>query len=137
MRQITTLLLFITLAFTAKAADGIQFEKNQTWTEIKAKALKERKMIFFDAYTSWCGPCKYLESDIYTEQSVASYFNSNFINVKFDMEKGEGIQLAGEFNIMAYPTLLFFSPEGKLVHKTVGAMEAPEFITLGKDARDP
>jgi len=137
MKKITTLLLIFSIAVTAQAADGIKFEKNLSWADIKAKAQKEHKMIFFDAYASWCGPCKYLESDVYTAPTVASYFNSNYINVKFDMEKGEGIQLATEFGIMAYPTLLFFSPEGKLVHKTVGAMDAPEFISLGKDARDP
>ncbi len=137
MNHFTTLLLIISHSFTALATEGINFEKNMTWAEIKAKAQKEQRMIFFDAYTSWCGPCQYLETSIYTNRLVASYYNSNFINVKFDMEQGEGIKLANEFNIMAYPTLLFFSTEGKLLHKNIGAMEAPDFITLGKDARNP
>lgn len=137
MKHFTTLLLIFSHSFTVFATEGINFEKKLTWTEIKAKAKKEKKMIFFDAYTSWCGPCQYLETSIYTNRGVASYYNSNFINAKFDMEKGEGIKLAKEFNIMAYPTLLFFSPEGVLLHKIIGAMEAPAFINLGKDARNP
>ena len=137
MKHFTTLLLIISCSCTAFATNGINFEKKLTWNEIKAKAKKEKKMIFFDAYTSWCGPCQYLETSIYTNRGVASYYNSNFINAKFDMEKGEGINLAKEFNIMAYPTLLFFSSEGKLLHKNVGAMEAPAFINLGKDALNP
>lgn len=137
MKHFTTLLLFMSLYFTALATEGINFEKKLTWAEIKDKAKKEQKMIFFDAFTSWCGPCQYLEKSIYTNRGVASYYNSNFINAKFDMEQGEGINLAKEFNIMAYPTLLFFSPEGNLLHKNIGAMEAPAFINLGKDARNP
>ena len=137
MKHFTTLLLIISHSFTVAASEGINFEKKLTWSEIKAKAKKEQKMIFFDAYTSWCGPCQYLETSIYTNRGVASYYNSNFINVKVDMEKGEGIKLAKEFNILAYPTLLFFSPEGNLLHKNIGAMEAPAFINLGKDARNP
>lgn len=137
MKHFTTLLLIISHSFTVAASEGINFEKKLTWSEIKAKAKKEQKMIFFDAYTSWCGPCQYLETSIYTNRGVASYYNSNFINVKVDMEKGEGINLAKEFNVMAYPTLLFFSSEGNLLHKTIGAMEAPAFINLGKDARNP
>ena len=137
MKHFTTLLLIFSHSFTVLATEGINFEKKMTWAEIKAKAKKEQKMIFFDAYTSWCGPCQYLETSIYTNRGVASYYNSNFINAKFDMEKGEGIKLAKEFNIMAYPTLLFFSPEGVLLHKIIGAMEAPAFINLGKDARNP
>lgn len=136
MKYITKfLLLFISL--NALAGSSINFEKNMNWAAIKAKALKENKMIFFDAYTSWCGPCKYLESSVYTNAVVASYYNENFINVKFDMEAGEGIQLAEEFDISAYPTLLFFSPEGKLVHKNIGALAVTEFLDLGKDAKDP
>ena len=137
MKRFTSLLLTISLSFTVLASEGINFEKKLTWAEIKAKAKKEQKIIFFDAYTSWCSPCQYLETSIYTNRVVASYYNSNFINVKFDMEKGEGIKLAKEFNILAYPTLLFFSPEGNLLHKNIGAMEAPAFINLGKDARNP
>ncbi|MBL0273734.1 MAG: hypothetical protein IPQ06_11840 [Chitinophagaceae bacterium] len=77
------------------------------------------------------------ESKVYTDDAVASYYNANYINVKFDMEDGEGISLAEELGITSYPTLLFFSPEGKVVHKFIGAMDAGQFINLGKDAQDP
>lgn len=136
MKQFTSLVFALIITITATAG-GITFVKNMTWSQIKAKATRENKMIFFDAYTTWCGPCKYLEEDIYTDDKVAAYYNANYINVKFDMEDGEGIQLANEFAVEAYPTLLFFSPQGNLVHKSVGAMEAVPFITLGKDAKNP
>ncbi len=137
MKPLTNLLLAFLISSTAIASEGINFEKNMTWAQIKTKALKEKKMIFFDAYTIWCGPCKYLETTVYTDSNVASYYNSNFINVKFDMEDGEGIKLAEEFGISAYPTLLFFTAEGNLIHKNVGALQVPDFIALGKDAGNP
>ncbi len=113
------------------------FLSNMSWEQIKAKATRENKMIFFDAYTTWCGPCKYLEESVYTDAAVAAYFNANFINVKFDMEEGEGLLLSEKFEITAYPTLLFFSPDGTPVHKFIGALKAKEFIDLGKEATDP
>ena len=115
---------------------GVRFEQ-MSWAQVKAKAARENKMIFFDAYTTWCGPCQFLDEKVYTDAGVAAYFNENYINVKFDMESGEGIQLAEEFDVTAYPTLLFFNASGELVHKYIGAMKAPEFIQLGKNARDP
>ncbi len=136
MKKLTGLLLAIMLTIGAFAGE-IKFANGLTWNQIKEKAAREKKMIFFDAYTSWCGPCKYLEKEIYTNTEVADYYNANFINVKFDMEKGEGISLAEELGINSYPTLMFFSPEGKLVHKYIGAMGATEFMGLGKDALDP
>ncbi|MBK9569336.1 MAG: DUF255 domain-containing protein [Chitinophagaceae bacterium] len=95
MKLLTGLVLSLVLALSA-AATEITFEKSLTWKQIKEKAAKENKMIFFDAYTSWCGPCKYLENKVYTDDAVASYYNANYINVKFDMEDGEGISLAEE-----------------------------------------
>ena len=136
MKPLTGLIFTLLLTTTASAGE-INFVKGMTWKQIKSKAARENKMIFFDAYASWCGPCKYLEKNIYTDDKVASYYNTYFINVKLDMEQGEGVQLSKEFEITAYPTLLFFSPDGKMVHKYVGALEALPFINLGKDARDP
>jgi thiol-disulfide isomerase/thioredoxin len=136
MKKSLHLFLALMISSLAFANAGMRFEK-LTWAQVKAKAAKEKKMIFFDAYTTWCGPCKFLDEKVYTDASVADYFNSNYINVKFDMEDGEGIDLAGEFDITSYPTLLFFDASGKLVHKYIGAMKAPEFIQLGKDAMDP
>lgn len=137
MKKLVNLVLFSLFSIACLAGDGIIFVKNLKWEEIKAKAKKENKMIFFDGYATWCGPCKYMEKDIYTQKEPADYYNSHFINVKIDMESGEGPALAEEFGINSYPTLLFFSPEGKMVHKSIGALEADEFIQLGKDASDP
>jgi thiol-disulfide isomerase/thioredoxin len=118
------------------ASDEIKFD-NATWAQVKEKAKRENKMIFFDAYATWCGPCKYMEESVYTEKIVADYYNANFINVKMDMEAGEGLRLSEEFNVTAYPTLLFFTPDGKMVHKYVGGMEAQDFIELGENSKDP
>ena len=136
MKQIRILVLALLLHTTLFGADGIQFE-TMKWAEVKAKALKENKMIFLDAFASWCGPCKYMEENIYSDKKTADYFNEHYINVKIDMEIGEGPALSEEFGVSAYPTLLFFSPDGKLVHKSVGAMDAEEFIELGKNAQLP
>jgi thiol-disulfide isomerase/thioredoxin len=137
MKKFTTLLIGCCLSIFAFATEGVNFVKNLTWSQILAKAAREKKMIFFDAYTTWCGPCKYLEQNVYTDADVAAYFNANYINVKFDMEEGEGVKLAEQFDITSYPTLIFFGPNGKPVHKVIGAMDANDFLQLGKDAKDP
>lgn len=137
MKPIFLALFTALILSTSSFAVDIKFESNLTWAEIKAKAKRENKMIFFDAYTSWCGPCKFLETNVYTDDKVAAYYNDNFINVKFDMEKGEGIALAKELDIVSFPTLLFFSPSGELLHKNVGALRSQEFVSLGKDALNP
>lgn len=126
--------------FTAVSASAQNREiafKEAGWKDQLAMAKKENKLIFFDAYTSWCGPCKMMAKDVFTKDSVADLFNKTFINVKYDMEKGEGISLKDKYGVSAYPTYLFINGEGEIVHKIVGGMPAGEFMTESLKALKP
>jgi thiol-disulfide isomerase/thioredoxin len=117
-------------------AQGIRFE-SAAWNEIREKAAKENKLIFVDAYTSWCGPCKTMAKNTFTQKSVGEFYNANFINVKMDMENGEGPSLAKLYDVLCYPNLLFINADGKLVHRSAGFMKPDDFIELGKNAMIP
>lgn len=117
-------------------AQGIKFEEGN-FASILAKAKKENKLVFIDAYASWCGPCKLMVKNIFPLQTVGDYYNTHFINVKIDMEKGEGIEIAKKYNVKAFPTYLFIDGNGESVHRTLGYVEEKEFIQFAKDAEDP
>lgn len=53
-------------------------------------------------YTSWCGPCKQMAQTTFVDPEVAVFFNEKFINVKVDMEKGEGKELKDRYHVKAY-----------------------------------
>lgn len=131
------LAIFSSLFIGALAfAQGIKFE-DSNFASILAKAKKENKLVFVDAYASWCGPCKLMVKNIFPLQSVGDYYNSHFINAKIDMEKGEGIGLAKKYNVKAFPTYLFINGDGEEVHRTLGYVEENDFIQFAKDAGDP
>ena len=114
------------------AADtGIQFV-DLPWSKALEKAKKEKKLILFDAYTSWCGPCKMMQKTVFTRKDVGDYFNATFINVKKDMEVGEGPQLANMYPIEGYPTLFFVNGNGKVVTNHLGALDGPGLIQFAK-----
>ena len=115
---------------------GITF-LNQTWAEALTKAKQENKLIFLDAYTSWCGPCKVMSRDVFTQEPVAKFYNDSFVNIKMDMEHGEGPVLAITLGIKAYPTLLFLDPQGNSVHRAVGYHDINQFTELGHTALNP
>lgn len=128
-----------TIRFAAaqdSGTNGIKFEHG-SFAELKAKAVLEKKPIFIDAFTTWCGPCKWMSKTIFTQEKVGDFYNQNFVNAKIDMEKGEGIELATRFGVQAYPTLLFVDAEGNIQHRSVGAREGDSFIELGKQAINP
>ncbi|MBX2909384.1 MAG: thioredoxin family protein [Chitinophagales bacterium] len=130
------LLLTVTTVFSQAQNRSISFEKG-AWSEIKAKAQKVGKPIFVDAYTVWCGPCKLMAENVFTTDTVADYYNANYINVSIDMEKGEGKALVKQWAVTAFPMLLYFSPKGELLHRACGSRSTAEFIQLGKDAVNP
>ena len=131
------LAIFSSLFIGALAlAQGIKFE-DSNFSAILAKAKKENKLIFVDAYASWCGPCKLMVKNIFPLQTVGDFYNSHFINAKIDMEKGEGIGLAKKYNVKAFPTYLFINGDGEEVHRTLGYVEEKDFIQFAKDAEDP
>lgn len=134
-----TTLVFIILfsAFAmAEEGEGIKFEHG-SWNEILEKSRQEGKPIFLDAFASWCGPCKWMAKNIFTNDTVAQFYNKHFINAKIDMEKGEGVDIANRYGVRAYPTLLYIDGSGEMLHRTCGSVPAQEFIQNGKNALDP
>lgn len=80
---------------------GIDFQSME-WKKALKIAKSQKRLIFVDCYTSWCGPCKLLAKNVFTQDSVADYFNRNFVCLKMDMEK-EGKELATEYAVNTYP----------------------------------
>lgn len=131
--RIFTIIAIAIFTSTSIFADGIKFHKGD-WASALAVAKAQDKLIFMDAYTTWCGPCKIMSRDVFPNKAVGEFFNQNFINVKMDMEKGEGRKLAQKYRIRAYPTLLFVDGKGSIVHKDMGMKPADRFLKLGKFA---
>jgi len=125
---------------------GIKFEEWLTWSQVLEKAKQENKYIFVDCFTTWCGPCKAMDRNVYPIEKVGEFFNSKFISVKMQMDKSKSDDsavkrryadaqlLEKKFKIFSYPTYLFFSPEGVLVNKDFGLKQPADFIAVGEKA---
>jgi len=132
MRFITILFLTL-LSFQIQAQDGIDFFHG-TWEEALAEAKAKDKLIFVDAYAVWCGPCKRMAKNVFTDKEVGKFYNQNFINMKIDMEKKMGRKFGKKYPVSAYPTLMYIDAKGELVHKVKGGQKIDGFIKLGKFA---
>lgn len=113
-------------------SDGIAFQDIK-FEEALKEAKSSNKLIFLDAYASWCGPCKWMEANTFKDDKVGAFFNENFINLKIDMEKGEGPELARRFKVTAYPTMFFINSKGEVVTKILGAKQPKPFLKAAED----
>jgi len=135
MKRVIIVLVGLIISITAYSGEIKFLESN--WDKIIKKAKKENKIIFVDAYADWCGPCKWMGENVFSDNDVANFYNENFINVRFDMESELGIEFEKTFEVSAYPTLMFISPDGKLIKKRVGALDADKFLKLAKGVLNP
>lgn len=135
-KAIIFIALILTIGSSGFAQDGIRFAE-ENWSEILRRAEQENKLIFLDAYTEWCGPCKMMTRQVFPTATVGKYFNHHFINAKMDMEKGDGVALAKLYDIRAYPTLLFINSQGTAIHRGLGYHDADDLLNLGEAALDP
>lgn len=140
MKSLKIILLTVLLGFFSQEAvaqdAGMEFFHG-TWQEVLDASKKERKLIFVDAYTTWCGPCKMMSRNTFTDASVGQLYNKNFVNYKFDMEKGEGPAFARKYGITAYPTLFYINFKGEVVHKVVGYRAPDKFLKEAEVALRP
>lgn len=115
-----------------KADEGIKFQKISFADALKL-AKEQKKLIFIDAYTDWCGPCKMMASRTFTAANVGTFFNEKFINLKIEMEKdADGAEIMRRYRVQAYPTLLFVDGNGKLVHTLIGFRNADALLAETK-----
>jgi thioredoxin-related protein len=113
------------------SAQGIRFIEGD-WDKALREAKSQKKLIFLDAYASWCGPCKLLKKKTFPDKTAGDFFNANFINVAVDMEKGAGPGLAEKFNVTAFPTLIIADANGNIITYTLGYMGPDQLIGFGK-----
>lgn len=130
-------------------AQGISFEKGLFWNQVLQKAKAENKYILVDCYATWCGPCKYMDKSVYPNDTVGNFYNEKFISVKVQMDtsksdngfiKGwysDASMLKNKYKVSAFPTYLFFTPNGDIIHRDVGEKRPKEFITVGAEALNP
>lgn len=125
-------ILFVLTSMMKSSQAEIEF-KPISLAEAQKMANSSGKLIFIDCYTVWCGPCKWMTTNTFTNDEVAKLYNDNFINLKVEMEKDpDGAELAAKYEVKAYPTLLFINGKGDLIRKEIGAKDANALITMAK-----
>jgi thiol-disulfide isomerase/thioredoxin len=107
-----------------------------TWAKSFDAAMKQAKAtgrpVMVDFYTDWCGYCKKLDAEVYTDAQVIRAAGK-FISVKMNAEK-EGYTQARQYQVTGFPTILFLDAQGGVVGTVRGYAPAPVFMAAMQDA---
>ena len=97
------------------------------------EARTENKPIFIE-FGVGCGHCRKMKKEVFTAESVASFYNANFINLLIDEQSDIGLDLAERFNVYSYPTYLFLNSRGEIVHLSANFKPAGKMVKEGEKA---
>lgn len=157
MKKLLAFMVILCLHLLMQAQDsstqimtgGIKWTEGLSWEQVKQKAIQEDKYIFLDCFATWCGPCKRMDKEVYTNDTVGRYFNEKFISVKIQMDKTKNddsfiqswykdAETIGKiYHVEAYPSYIFFSPNGQIVEMQRGFMPVNRLVFVGKTATKP
>ncbi|MDH3215123.1 MAG: tetratricopeptide repeat protein [Candidatus Krumholzibacteria bacterium] len=105
---------------------------DDSYENIIERAKAETKYVLIDFYTVWCGPCKQMDKETYTDEKVKKFL-ADLIPVKYDSEKGVGIALSKKYRVSAWPTTILLNPDGEEVDRYLGFLNADKFVKVMGD----
>lgn len=135
------LVVFFTSSKVPKEA-GSSTDKIQwhSYDEGVTLAQTQNKKLLVDVYTDWCGWCKKMDSEVYTDENIRGIVGSHFIAVKLNAESSRSVKvgtdqldeasLARAMGVTGYPTTVFLESGAEPITKIAGYMEAKEFATV-------
>ncbi len=92
-------------------------------------AKKDKKLVMVDLYTDWCGWCKKLDKDTYSDKDVEAKLTKDFVAVKVNPEKNpRDAKLSQGFGTTGYPHIVFVDADGKKVSEIDGYLPAAQFL---------
>jgi len=113
----------------------IKFETFPSYEDALKKSSKTGKPLFVDTYADWCGWCKYMDKNIFSDTAVGNYFNQNFLCYKLDTEVEKNEYFSAKYEISGLPCLLLLDEKGEILYRNDGAFtDKDEFIEFGKMA---
>jgi thioredoxin 1 len=136
-------LTMLLMLFSAAQAAAQQKESpaeikftEESFQQVLATAKSTHKMIFVDAFATWCGPCKQMQKTTFKDARAAAYFNEHFINCAVNVEKGDGVDLAKRWQIEGLPTLLILDEHGNVLANHTGYVDGNGLIEFAREAFD-
>ncbi len=124
------------ICLTANAQEKIEWLKFEE--AVKANQSNP-KMLLVDVYTDWCGWCKKMDKDTFTDPKVIDYINSNFYAVKLNAEdtqrtfdfmgkKYNEAQMAAAMRVNSYPNFVIIDPTLQNITQMPGYREPAPFL---------
>lgn len=125
---VLSLFLSISCALMASADKFEPSYHNGTLESAKTLAKSENKFVFVKFYADWCVPCKWMDETTYSDPSVITKINANFIPLKINIDDFDGFALRQQLAVSVLPTVVIYDPNGKMVKRIEETLPVSKMI---------
>jgi thiol:disulfide interchange protein len=109
----------------AKPAPAGEIAWEPTYAQALDKAKAENKPVMMDLYADWCGPCRKLDSETWSDAKVRALATS-FVCVKVNVDNDKAT--ADKYGANAIPLVVFLKPDGAEDSRNMGFVGAGEML---------
>jgi thiol:disulfide interchange protein len=103
-----------------------------TFNDIYQYAQKNKKIILLDFTASWCLPCTQMKKYTFNDTLLTEYLNKNIVVYRVNLEELDAFEIAEQFQVVEYPTLIFLNPNKKVLKKLIGFQSAKDMLGWAK-----
>jgi len=139
LRSFSLVVLLILLLNSIQVVGQVKFTEITSRQEMEAMMVLSDSLnlpIYIDIYATWCGPCKLMDRETFTDKAVAVMLNTEFISLKMDGESDYGSFFAYQYQLEGYPSSFIFAPGGELITRLVGFLEPGELLLRLQETKD-
>lgn len=101
-----------------------------SYQDLFQEAKRLKKPIILDFSAPWCSPCKKMEREIYSDESIASVISLKYFAYKVDVSNIEALEIAEKYKVTQFPTTLFLDYKGNVLGRLKGFYEPQYFIKM-------
>lgn len=112
-----------------------------TFDDAMEDAQQSQNLVLVDVYAPWCGYCRKMQKETYTDDTVKGHLNSYFEVARLDGTNGDSLvtyqeqtlkpsMLAQHFGATGYPTTVFLRPDGEILFQQPGYIAPDQFALM-------